>query len=115
MLVIFGLLSFRLTSPTMAPVYSNLSMEDSGEMAAELDKMGLRYELSGSGTQILVSTTDVNRARIALAQKGLPSHGSVVGYEIFDKSESLGTSNFVHNVNLLRALEGEIARTIASF
>ncbi|HSR70963.1 MAG TPA: flagellar basal-body MS-ring/collar protein FliF, partial [Kiloniellales bacterium] len=49
----------------------------------------------------------------AMAEDGLPSGGSI-GYEIFDRSEGLGTSNFVQNVNHLRALEGELARTIRS-
>ncbi len=115
MMALFAFLSFRLSAPSMAPVYSNLSMEDSGEIAVELDKLGTKYEVGANGTQILVPANEVNRIRISLAQKGLPSHGSIVGYEIFDKSDALGTSNFVHNVNLLRALEGELARTISSF
>ncbi len=53
--------------------------------------------------------------RMSLAQEGLPNSGSVVGYEIFDKGDTLGTSNFVLNLNQLRALEGELARTLTGF
>src|SRR3546814_15431366 len=51
--------------------------------------------------------------RMVMAEEGLPSGGSV-GYEIFDRSEGLGTTNFVQNINHVRALEGELARTIGS-
>ena len=58
----------------------------------------------------------MDRLRLKLAQKGLPSQqGSIVGYEIFDKTDTLGTSNFVLNINQTRALEGELSRTISSF
>src|SRR5258708_38011154 len=75
--------------------------------------MNIPYQLRGEGSQILVSNDQVARLRIVMAEAGLP-HGGSVGYEIFDKSETLGTSNFVQNVNHLRALEGELARTIGS-
>ncbi len=115
MLGLFALLSMRLAAPVLSPLYSNLSLEDGGEIISELERMGVPYEVTANGTQILAPTNDVLRLRMLLAQKGLPSQGSIVGYEIFDQSESLGTSTFVHNVNLLRALEGELARTISSF
>ena len=51
--------------------------------------------------------------RLELAQQGLPSGGSI-GYELFDHADSLGSTNFMQNVNLVRALEGELARTIGS-
>src|SRR3546814_11903830 len=50
---------------------------------------------------------------MVMAEEGLPSGGSI-GYEIFDRSEGLGTTNFVQNINHVRALEGELARTIRS-
>src|SRR5207248_5493828 len=53
----------------------------------------------------------VTRLRMKLAEGGLPKGGGV-GYEIFDKSDALGTTSFVQNINHLRALEGELARTI---
>ena len=111
----FVFISLRLSAPMMEPLYSNLSMQDSGTIAKELDKQNIKYELRANGTQILVPNEDVLKLRVNLAQQGIPSNGSMVGYEIFDRSENLGTSNFVLNVNMLRALEGELARTISSF
>jgi flagellar M-ring protein FliF len=61
----------------------------------------------------MVPKADVTRLRMKLAETGMPRGGSV-GYEIFDKSDTLGTTSFVQNVNHLRALEGELARTIRS-
>ncbi len=115
LIAFFIFLSLRIASPTMEPLYSNLSMEDSGTIAQELDKRAVKYELRANGTQILVPAEEVLKLRVGLAQQNIPSNGSIVGYEIFDRSEALGSSNFVMNVNMLRALEGELARTIGSF
>jgi len=110
----FAFLSVRLTSPVLSPLYSNLTLEDSSTIVTELGALGIDFDIGSNGSQILVKSSDVLRVRMALAQKGLPSKGSIVGYEIFDKDTALGTSNFVLNVNLLRALEGELSRTISS-
>ncbi|MFO1243007.1 MAG: flagellar basal-body MS-ring/collar protein FliF [Rickettsiales bacterium] len=110
----FIFLSLNLSSPVMSPVYSNLSLEDSGQMTTELEKNNIPYEIGMGGTQILVATDKVEKARVLLARAGLPNSGSMVGYEIFDHSEALGTSNFVLNINKMRALEGEIGRTVSS-
>jgi len=114
LLAAFAILSFRLTSPVLSPLYTNLSAEDGGIIVTELGAMGVRFEVSNSGSEILVDSGDVLRVRMMLAQKGLPRQGSIVGYEIFDKDSTLGTSSFIHDVNLLRALEGELGRTISS-
>ena len=116
-LLVVGLVFFvsaRVSTAPMSPIYTDLSLEDSGKIAAELDKSSVPYELRANGTQILVPSDQMLRLRLSLAQQGLPSGGSIVGYEIFDRSETMGTSSFVMNVNMLRALEGELARTIAS-
>lgn len=110
---LFFLLTTRLTAPTMALLYSDLSTADSGRIVAKLESMNVPYEIHGNGNALLVPADQVARLRMAMAQEGLPSGGSM-GYEIFDRSESLGTSSFVLNINHLRALEGELARTISS-
>lgn len=56
----------------------------------------------------------VNKMRVDTAELALASQGSNVGYEVFDNTDALGSTNFVQNVNLIRALEGELARTIRS-
>src|SRR5690606_23559620 len=112
-LVFFAYLASRLDSPDMALLYADLDTKDSSQIVAKLDTLAVPYELRANGTQILVPADRALRLRMSLAEEGLPSGGSV-GYEIFDKSEGLGASNFVQNINLLRALEGELARTIGS-
>jgi flagellar M-ring protein FliF len=75
--------------------------------------MGIQHEVTGNRRQVRVPSDQVARLRLALAEQGLPQDGSI-GYEVFDKDQTLGTSSFVQNINHLRALEGELARTIAS-
>ena len=104
----------RVSSTEMSLLYSDLDVRDSGEVVSFLDQQGIPYELRANGAQIFVPSEQVQRMRISLAQDGLPTGGSL-GYEIFDRSDALGTTNFVQNVNLVRALEGELARTIRSF
>ena len=111
----FAFLALRISAPVLTPLYTNVPMEDGAKIVSELDAQGIKYELRANGTQILVPTEDVNRLRLQMAEKGLPSSGSVLGYELFDKSQPLGTTNFVLNLNQVRALEGELARTISSF
>ena len=109
----FAFVIMRFSQPTMAPLFTELTLDDSGRIAKELDTQGIPYEFRGDGTTVLVPKTQVTRLRMRLAETGLPRGGSV-GYEIFDKSDTLGTTSFVQNVNHLRALEGELSRTIRS-
>jgi flagellar M-ring protein FliF len=71
------------------------------------------FQLSPDGSSIFVPRSKVAEARMRLAADGLPGQGSI-GYEIFDKQDALGATSFVQNVNKLRALEGELARSIDS-
>jgi flagellar M-ring protein FliF len=114
LLTVFSFLSFRLTSPVMSALYSNLSAEDSASLVTELGALGVKFDVQNGGAEILVASPEILKVRMMLAERGLPRRGSLVGYEIFDKENALGTSNFVLNVNLLRALEGELSRTISS-
>jgi flagellar M-ring protein FliF len=105
--------SNRMTAPDLALLYSDLEMEDAGKIVSRLETMGVPVEVRGGGTQIYAPSDRVARLRVELAELGLPRGGSV-GYEIFDKTDQLGVSSFVQNINHLRALEGEIARTITA-
>jgi flagellar M-ring protein FliF len=82
-------------------------------MVQILDSEAIPYRLRDGGAVIDVPSEAVPRARLRLADKGLPKGGSV-GYELFDSQDSLGTTNFTQNVTLVRALEGELSRTIRS-
>jgi flagellar M-ring protein FliF len=109
----FAFLILRVTTPQMTPLFTDLSLEDSAAIAKELDREGVSYQLRNDGNIIAVPSDRVARLRMTLAENGLPK-GEGVGYEIFDKSDALGTTSFVQNINNLRALEGELARTIRS-
>ena len=113
LLIFFTFLTTQLASPQMALLFGDLEIEDSSRIVSELEGMGVPFEIRQNGRQIHVPAEQALRLRLSLAQEGLPSGGSM-GYEIFDRSDSLGTTNFVQNVNLVRALEGELARTIRS-
>jgi len=111
----FIFISMRVAAPMMSPLFSNLPTEEGAKIMQELDTRGIPYEIRAGGTQIMVPSDQVNKLRLVMAEQGIPSRGSIVGYEIFDKSDTMGTSNFVLNLNQLRALEGELSRTINDF
>ena len=101
----------RVNAPGMALLYGDLELEDSGRLVSRLESMGVPYQLRAEGSQIFVPADRALQLRMTLAQEGLPNTGSV-GYEVFDKSGSLGASSFVNDINRVRALEGELSRTI---
>ena len=107
----FAFLLLRVTSPQMSTLFVDLPVEDSAAIVKDLERQGIAYELRNEGATILVPKDRVARLRMKLAEGGLPKGGGV-GYEIFDKSDVLGATSFVQNINHLRALEGELARTI---
>lgn len=107
------LIIFNLATPPMALLYSSLEYGDAGEIMTSLDQQGITYEVKGNGTMIFVPKDQVLNLRMDFASEGMPS-GSVVGYEIFDNMDALGTTSFVQSINHLRALEGELGRTISS-
>lgn len=113
LVVFFVFVSLRATAPNMKLLYADLSTTDSGSIAAALEEVPIPYTMSPDGTKIMVTEENVGRARMLLAEKGLPNGGSL-GYEIFDNQSGFGTTNFVQNINQVRALEGELARTISS-
>ncbi|WP_246522095.1 flagellar basal-body MS-ring/collar protein FliF [Neoroseomonas terrae] len=113
-LAMLGLLAWfvlRAGQPPMALLYGDLDTRDAGQVVAALERARVPYRLEGGGTRILAPEEQVPRLRLTLAREGLPQGGSV-GYEIFDRGESLTTTPFQQDVNRLRALEGEIARSI---
>ena len=113
MLGFFGFLIMRSQTPNLAPLYSGLTLEDSSAIVSELQTLNIPYELRGEGDTILVPRDQITTVRMSLAGEGLPTRGQV-GYEIFDQQSTLGATSFVQNINNVRALEGELARTIGS-
>jgi len=103
-------LSMNLGQPK-ALLYSNLDLKEAGTITQSLDQAGVKYELKGDGSTIMVPRDQVASTRLMLSSKGLPTAGSV-GYEIFDSNNTLGQTDFVQQLNRQRALEGELGRTI---
>ena len=104
--------SFYGSRETYGFLFTELSLEDAGAIAAKLKEMKVPYKLDHGGTAILVAEDRVHELRLDLAGQGLPRGGGV-GFEIFDKSH-LGATEFEQRINLRRALEGELSRTIGT-
>jgi flagellar M-ring protein FliF len=101
----------NLAQPPMGLLYSNLDLREAGSITQALDAAGIKYQAQGDGSTIMVARDKVASARLMLAGKGLPTADSV-GYEIFDTQNVLGQTDFVQQLNMKRATEGELARTI---
>ena len=95
-------------------LFSGLDLEEAAEISGKLDTAGVAYSLEGGGSAIFVDAAKVEDARMMLSEQGLPTRGSV-GWEIFDKSDALGETQFVLNIKKLRAMEGELERSIGSY
>jgi flagellar M-ring protein FliF len=108
-LVVFG--GFYLSRPTTEILYSGLAREDVAGIGSALREVGIPFDVSADGTSVLVPVGQTAQARMTLAEKGLPHSGSV-GNELFDKLGSLGLTSFMQEVTKVRAMEGELARTI---
>jgi flagellar M-ring protein FliF len=98
-----------ITEPPKTILFSGLESRDAAAISSKLDSMAVKYDAKEGGT-ILVPADQVTKLRMALAQDNLPAAG--VGYEIFDKSDTFGTTAFVQTINHLRALEGELSRSM---
>ncbi len=112
--LLFTTISFSgyyLNRPNHETLYSGLDSEDVTRIGAVLNEAGVSFDISTDGKTIKVPTGRTARARMLLAEKGLPRSDNA-GYELFDKMGSLGLTSFMQEVTRIRALEGEIARTI---
>ena len=109
----FAVIMVRVSQPAMGLLFSDLSPTDASAIVRELEARGVKYEARDDNTTILAPRTDLPRLRMDFASKGLPTGGGV-GYEIFDKGDAFSSTSFVQNINQLRALEGELSRSIRS-
>lgn len=98
-------------SPSMVPLYSGLDLREVSTMTDALTKAGIKYELGGGGTTLLVDQGSAAQARVALAKVGLPSRGGQAGNELFDKP-SFGLTAEEMRTRERLALEGELSRTV---
>ena len=111
--VIAGMTALVIWShrPEMQLLYGRLSDKDVSEITSLLQEQSIKYELGAGGQSIYVPSDQVLKLRMDLAAKGVPA-GDGVGFEIFDRT-NFGISDFVQHTNYTRALQGELARTIA--
>lgn len=111
MMGLLTVLALHGSPDQMALLYGELDLREASQIADLLDRQKLLHQVASGGTQILVQTDQVSKARLLLAKEGLPSGGSI-GYEIFDRGDNLTASQFQQSMNQSRALEGELSRTI---
>ena len=108
----FALLILQYRTADYRVLFANLSNTDASAVVEWLKEKKIPFQLKDGGRSILIPDDQVYEARLELAGSGLP-RGGAVGFEIFDK-QSFGMTDFAQKVNYLRALQGELARTITS-
>lgn len=106
-----GLGSYYLSRPDLETLYGGLTPQDVTRIGGALREAGVVFDVSSDGTKVLVARGQTAQARMLLAEKGLPGSSST-GYELFDKLGTMGLTSFMQEITRVRALEGEIARTI---
>lgn len=99
--------------PAFQVLYTNLPEQEAGRVVEQLTKMNVPYELAAGGTTIRVPGDKVYNVRLELATQGIPK-GEGVGFEVFDETSLTGMTDFMQRMNLQRALQGELARSIES-
>lgn len=107
--LLFGLNT--IARPDYAPIYSNLSVTSASAIEATLTNAGFRVMVSEDGSSVSVPRSDGARARMALAETGVPVDGDP-GWELFDEKSGLAMNSFLQKINRVRAMEGELARSI---
>ena len=112
-LTVIGVASVYLNRPAYETLYVGLERSDVNQMGVVLGEAGIPFDVSSDGASVLVPAGRTGQARMLLAEKGLPTSTNA-GYELFDNVGSLGLTSFMQEVTRVRALEGEIARTIQS-
>ncbi len=109
-IIIIALLVYWARKPEMRILYQGLGPEEASKITEKISEKGIVYELRNGGSSIYAPEKQVYQLRLDMAREGLPS-GQQSGYKIFDK-EKIGISPFVQNVNLKRALQEELAKSI---
>jgi flagellar M-ring protein FliF len=113
LVAVLAAIMLRMGAEPKALLYADLDLKEAAEITTALDAAGVKYEIKGDGSTLMVDRDQVASTRLLLSGQGLPSTGSV-GYEIFDETSALGQTDFQQTLNRQRALEGELARTLRS-
>ncbi|WP_019626139.1 flagellar basal-body MS-ring/collar protein FliF [Thioalkalivibrio sp. ALJT] len=99
--------------PTYVPLFPRMEAEDAAEVVQVLSQAGIQYQVDSTTGQVKVPQGDVASARLQLASEGLPRSGDL-GFELLQEDTGLGTSRMIEGARRHRAMEGELARTVAS-
>jgi flagellar M-ring protein FliF len=104
--------AYFINKPNYILLFSDMDADSAGQVVSRLKSLKVQYEMEAGGRAIRVPADRVDELRLELATQGMPASGRV-GFEIFDRT-AFGATEFLEHVNYRRALEGEIARTIAT-
>jgi flagellar M-ring protein FliF len=110
-IVVLIVTAVQISKPPNEVLYAGLGRQEAGRVSAALKDANIEFDLSADSSTVYVRNGQAPRARMLLAQKGLPN-STTSGYELFDKIGSFGLTSFMQEVTKLRAIEGELARTI---
>ena len=108
-----GIASYFASRPNFEVLYSGLDPQDLARVTSLLRETNVPFDVTSDGGALLVEYGHASRARMLLADKGLPRSANA-GYELFEKLGSLGLTSFMQELTRIRALEGELARSIQS-
>lgn len=108
----FIYLMSRVAAPQMELLYGDLDLGDSKAIVDKLSADKVPYEIRKDGAEIWVPKDRKMDLRVKMAEQAMPAMGRVAGYELFDKQDTLSATSFQQNINYVRALEGELSRTI---
>lgn len=100
-------------SPQYRPIATDVTAAEASGMVSALEQAGFAPKVSPDGTMITLPEGEIAKARMALAEAGVAASGPA-GWEIFDNTSGLGMNSFLQRVNRLRAMEGELARSITT-
>lgn len=100
-------------NPNYTVLYANLSSKDAGQVIDSLQKTGIQFKVDEATGAVMVESAKIQTARMELAKDGLPE-GNAMGFEMLQKDQGFGTSQFIETARFQRALEGELSRTIAT-
>ncbi|RYE79064.1 MAG: flagellar M-ring protein FliF, partial [Myxococcales bacterium] len=108
---VVGLGAYYLSRPDMEVLYTGLDRQDVSRIGSELTEAGIAFDINAAGDSVSTPFSQTAGARMLLAEKGLPRSENA-GYELFDQMGSMGLTSFMQEVTRVRALEGELARTV---
>ncbi len=108
---LIGASAYYLSRPQLGVLYTGLESNEAARIGSALKDAGIPFDVNAEGTTVYVAYSQTSAARMLLAEKGLP-HSASAGYELFNELGSLGLTSFMQEVTRVRAMEGELARTI---